>query len=268
MKRSLFILLFILLFSAGCDLQKDMLYYPDNHVPSRSDLEALHLEFWPSGPDTYRGFVSTVPNAHARGTLVVFHGNAATAADRTYYVQALAPLGYRIILAEYPGYGTRKGDPGEELFVKDAQETVRLAADQYGGPLFLIGESLGCAVAAAAAKALPLQVEGVILITPWDSLLAVAKAKFPWLPVRLFLTDQYDSIGNLKGYQGRIAIVGAELDQVIPVRHAGALHDALPGNKKMWTIKGAGHNDWPRMVNRSWWREITDFISGNAGERS
>jgi hypothetical protein len=268
MKLSKRVLLFIILALAGCEFQKNMLYYPDNHVPSLSDLEAAQLQFWPSGPDAYRGFISTVPVAPGKGTFIVFHGNAATASDRTYYVKALAPLGYRIILAEYPGYGTRKGEPGEALFVKDAIETLRLASEQYGGPFFLLGESLGSAVAAAVAKASPLQVEGVILITPWDSLLSVAKGKFPWLPVRLFLADRYDSIGNLKGYQGRIAVIGAEHDQVIPVRHAAELHDALPGNKRMWTIRGAGHNDWPLRVDRSWWKEITDFAAmSSAKER-
>ena len=103
---------------------------------------------------------------------------------------------------------------------------------------------------------------GIILITPWDTLLSVAKDHFPWLPVRLFLRDSYDTVGNLKHYQGRIAIAGAERDDIVPIRHAQALFEALPGDKKMWTIRGAGHNTWPDMVGLAWWKEITDFIEG------
>jgi pimeloyl-ACP methyl ester carboxylesterase len=112
------------------------------------------------------------------------------------------------------------------------------------------------------AKGSSVQIDGIILITPWDTLLSVAKEHFPWLPVRLFLKDKYDSIGNLKAFQGRIAIVGAEQDDIIPVHHAHALYQTLPGNKKIWTIKGAGHNDWVDRVGPSWWQTITDYAGG------
>lgn len=52
--------------------------------------------------------------------MIVFHGNAGAAIDRSYYVDALTPLGYRVVLAEYPGYGGRSGQPREKVFVADA----------------------------------------------------------------------------------------------------------------------------------------------------
>jgi len=199
---------------------------------------------------------------HQKGTIVVFHGNAGAAADRVYYAEALAPLGYRVILAEYPGYGGRKGKPGETIFVNDAKETARLAFEQFGKPVFLLGESLGCGVAAAAAGDSAVQIDGLILMAPWDTLLSVAKEKFPWLPVRLFLNDKYDSIGNLKHFRGRIAIAGAERDDVIPIHHADALYQSLSGEKKMWIIKTAGHNDWFDLVGPSWWKDVMDYVGG------
>lgn len=240
-----------------------MLYYPSPYLPSQETLAAYNMAFWPDGPGDYRGFISTVQAGKPIGTIVIFHGNAGTAADRIYYVGALAPLGYRVVLAEYPGYGGRKGELGEKSFVNDAKETMRLASDKYGGPLFLLGESLGCGVAAAAAKESSIKIDGIILITPWDTLLSVAKVHFPWMPVRLFLRDEYDTVGNLKAFQGRIAVIGAERDDIVPIRHAQALFDSLSGNKKMWTIRGAGHNDWPDMVGPAWWKEVADFVEGN-----
>jgi pimeloyl-ACP methyl ester carboxylesterase len=253
-------IVFFLLAFSGCNLQNSMLYYPSTDKPSRDFLTAYHIHYWGDASGDYRGYVSTVPGSTQKGTIIVFHGNAGAAADRVYYVEALAPLGYRVLLAEYPGYGGRKGELGEASFVKDAEETVRLAVEEFGKPVFLLGESLGCGVAAAAAGGSAGQINGLILITPWDTLLAVAKEKFPWLPVRLFLTDKYDSIENLKAYKGRIAIAGAERDDIIPVHHAQELFRALPGEKKMWTIKAAGHNDWFELVGPSWWKEITDYV--------
>jgi pimeloyl-ACP methyl ester carboxylesterase len=249
----------------GCNVQRNMLYYPSTYLPSQSFLSANYIQFWPSDSNDYRGFIGTPQASKIKGTIVIFHGNAGTASDRAYYVSALAHLGYRVILAEYPGYGGRKGEPGEETFVRDAKETLRLAFDKFGGPLYILGESLGCGVAAAAAKDSLVKIEGIILITPWDTLLSIAGEKFPWIPVQLFLRDKYDTVQNLKEYQGRIAVIGAEQDEIIPIQHAQALFKSLSGGqgpRKMYTIKGAGHNDWPEVVGPSWWKEIVDFIQG------
>lgn len=255
------IILFLLVLSlCGCNLQRNMLYYPAANVPSKASLQAYNLQFWPSESKEYRGFVSTFLPREAKGTIIVFHGNAGTASDRAYYAAALTRLGYRVILAEYPGYGGRTGTLGEEPFVLDAKESVRLALEQYGPPIFIVGESLGCGIAAAAVKDSPVKIDGILLITPWDTLLSVAREKMPWLPVRLFLRDTYDTMGNLKAFEGRIAVVGAEHDEVIPVWHAEALFRALPGAPKMYLIKGAGHNDWLERVDLAWWKEVMDFI--------
>jgi pimeloyl-ACP methyl ester carboxylesterase len=153
---------------------------------------------------------------------------------------------------------------GEKTFVHDAAKTVALASEKYGGPLFLLGESLGCGVAAAVAGVTPVKIDGVVLITPWDTLASIARAKFPFLPVRLFLTDRYDNIGNLRTFKGRIAVVGAGRDEVIPLAHARKLYDSLAGSaRRMWIMQGAGHNDWPMHVNSTWWMEIMDYVSKN-----
>jgi len=252
----------ILLSLPGCSLQDSMLYYPSFDRPSSAFLASRYIRHWPADDAGYRGLVSTLPADAAKGTVVVFHGNAGTAADRDFYVQWLAPLGYRVLLAEYPGYGGRMGKPGEAAFVSDARSTLRLAFEQFGGPVFILGESLGCGVAAAAARDVPVPVEGLVLFTPWDTLLAVAKGTFPWLPVRWFLKDTYDTVGNLRSFPGPIAVIGAEHDEVVPVRHAQELYRSLAGNKKMWMITGAGHNDWPDRMDPSWWREIMEYVSG------
>lgn len=247
---------------SSCNLQYSLLYYPSSFVPSKEELAADNIQFWPSGPIGYRGFIGAAQIKDIKGTVIVFHGNAGTAADRVYYTAAMGSLGYRVILAEYPGYGARKGELGEAAFVNDAQAMVRLVSEKHGGPIFLLGESLGCGVAAGVAGGRSLKIAGIILVTPWDTLLAVAKSKFPLFPVRLFMKDRYDNSGNLKWFRGRIAVVGAERDEIIPIRHANALYKSLPGSKKMWIIKGAGHNDWPMLVDVPKWREFMDFVRG------
>jgi pimeloyl-ACP methyl ester carboxylesterase len=247
---------------AGCYLLQDhFIYFPDHVRPSAGALKAQALAFWMASGDDYRGLVSEPETDGAAGTVIVFHGNAGKAADRAFYAKMLVPLNYRVILAEYPGYGGRPGSRGEDQFVEDARRTVEAAFAKYGAPLYLLGESLGCGVVASVAGSSPVPVEGIVLFTPWDNLLSVAASHGPAFIARLVLKDRYDSVANLAKYTGKTAIIGAERDDIIPVGHAETLYASIPGRKHMWTIKGAGHNDWPMLASGAMFREIMDFVS-------
>jgi uncharacterized protein len=100
-----------------------------------------------------------------------------------------------------------------------------MAHGQHSGPLLLMGESLGAAVAAAAGAAQRELTAGLVLITPWYRLLHVALHHCPWLPARL----------------------------------GEALRATLGGPKHPMTIDGAGHNDWPDRVDDAWWCQATDL---------
>ena len=166
----------------------------------------------------------------------------------------------RVILAEYPGYGPREGELGEASLVPDARETVALVRRQFPGPLILAGESLGAGVAAAAAK--DSDIEALLLITPWDTLKNVAGHHYLWLPVGWLLRDRYDSAGNLAAYRGRVAVVVAEQDSIVPAKFGRALFANLPEPKRLWTIPDAEHNDWRDHVDAAWWESVLGFLYG------
>ncbi len=242
-------------------MQNRFLYFPEPQWPTEQMLKYENMKLWQATADDYQGLVVAVDTPAPNGTMVLFHGNGGTALDRGFYLKPLMNLGFRVILAEYPKYGGRPGKVGEKPFVAAGLETVRLAHEQYKEPLYLVGESLGCGVAAAIVKQTNVPIAGIILITPWDTLASVAGSLFPFLPVRLVLTDKYDSIKNLQSFKNKISVVGAERDEILPIKHAVKLYEALPeGRKKMWIIKGAGHNDWPMYTDISLFKEITDFV--------
>jgi len=258
-KHGLFLV--IVIFLGGCNMQNRFLYFPGGERPSANVLAAEGMVLWQATVSDYRGLIGAGEAPSPHGTIVIFHGNGGTAQDRGFYLEPLTALGFRVILAEYPQYGGRPGKVGEKPFVADGLETVRQAFQQYGEPLYLLGESLGCGVAAAVAKQTTVPIAGVLLITPWDTLALVAKSLFPFLPVTMLLTDRYDSIKNLKEFQKNIAVVGAEQDEILPIQHAYNLYACLPeGKKRMWVIRGAGHNDWPFHADVSLWKEMTDFV--------
>jgi len=236
--------------------QERLLYFPMRTTVER--MEGGPLRAWPSAQD-FRGLVAE-PQGEARATAIVFHGNAGHAGHRAYYALALAPLGLRVILAEYPGYGPRPGAWGEPSLVADAERTVALAHERYGAPLLLIGESLGAGVAAAAAATHRERVAGLLLITPWDRLAHVGSHHYPWLPVRWMLRDEYDSVTRLAGFDRPVLVAVAERDSIVPAKFGRALHQALPGPKRLVVMPGSEHNDWPDRVDAAWWRDAVGFL--------
>lgn len=200
------------------------------------------------------------PVGTARGTVVLFHGNGGTALDRSFYADALTPLGYRTVLAEYPGYGGRGGKPGEAALVADARQLIDLVAQRFSGPIIVWGESLGAGVAAAAMAQGHPRVRSIALLTPWNTLADAAGSHYPYLPVRWLLRDRYDSSANLRLYDGRLAVVVAGDDHIIPSRLGEALYAEHPGEKRLWRFARSDHNDWHDAADPLWWREIMAYL--------
>ncbi|MEO0558612.1 MAG: alpha/beta fold hydrolase [Bacteroidota bacterium] len=240
-------------------LMQDRMLYPSHGIvellPSDLELAQRGLEAWPAHDPV--ALVASPDSAPV--TVVVFHGNGGTALQRGYYAEALARRGLRVVLAEYPAYGWRSGDVSEAAFVADARQTLELVHETYGGPLLVWGESLGAGVAAAAIRQLGAPVEAVVLLTPWDTLPNTASAAYPWLPVRWLARDRYDSVENLRGFGGRVAVLVAEADAVIPPARGLTLYEKLDAEKRLWTFPGAGHNTWPASPNAVWWDEVVAF---------
>lgn len=279
-------LLYVAVLLYAYAVQDASLYFPTLLEPQQAKFLAARggLRPWPSDAAEPVGYVAEPATSTAQpdrgaetsgappvsgrvlGTVLVFHGNAGTALDRGYYVDALGRLGYRVVLAEYPGYGARRGELGERSFVRDATGALDRARSEFGAPVYVVGESLGAGVAAAVARDRGSKVAGVALITPWDSLTAVAQERYPLLPMGLLLTSRYDSVTNLSAYEGPVAVAVADEDEILRPGHALRLYDSLRQPKGLWRFPGAGHNSWPSMPEATWWPELAAFWAAGARE--
>ncbi len=259
------LLLYLLMLLAVFLLQRKLMYFPSRFSEKQHQamLARLDLQPWPS-PDESRGLIGKMPISGGKGTVLVFHGNAGSAVHRTYFVDALRKLGYRVIVAEYPGYGTRGGMPSETSLIGDGVATAKMVARTFNGPLFLCGESLGCGVVAGVVAAHEVPVQGLLLIAPFDSMAKVAQHHYWFFLARWLLLDRYDNVPKLRPFQGPVATVLAEQDEIIPNRNSMALYDALSAPKKLWRFSDAGHNSLPMEAWQAWWREAMAFLDGQA----
>lgn len=262
-----YIVIAVLLFvGVAAVFQNRLIYFPDKLplADAIADARSRGLVPWP-GEGDYRALLRE-PKGTARATVVLFHGNAGHAGDRDWYADEFVRLGLRVILAEYPGYGPRAGNLGEAALVADAAATLALARSRFAGPLLLVGESLGAGVAAAVAHSA--DVAAVLLITPWDRIEQVARHHYPWLPVGAVLHDRYDNVANLSAYRGRVAVVIAGHDSILPPRLGRALFESLPEPKRLWTIPSADHNDWMVRVDTAWWGLVAGWLLADPYHRA
>ena len=244
--------------------QRKLLYFPYSSLPTEEFLQAKNLQYWVNKTNNYRGLISQLPSKHSQGIIVIFHGNAGAAIDRSYYVEALTSIGYRVLLAEYPGYGGREGKLSEKSFVTDGREIIKYLHQQYDQPIYVWGESLGSGVVAAIASDDSLPIKGIMLITPWDSLPNLAQTLYQFFPTKWLVLDRFNSINNLKSFKGKIGILIAGKDEVIPAQLGYNLYQSLPDDKKkLWVLANANHNTWSDYLSENWWPEVMEFLSVN-----
>ncbi|MFC1765420.1 alpha/beta hydrolase [Planctomycetota bacterium] len=242
--------------------QNRFLYHPQRYslVAAQEGARELALKTWPATGSDIQGYLAIQSPETVRGTVLVFHGNAGTALGRSVYVTDLEPLGLRVILVEYPGYGPCTGPLGEASLVSSARAVARQAKAEFPEPLYILGESLGCGVACAVAADPTCDIAGIILITPWNNLPTLAQDHYPWFPTRWLVRDTYDNAANLKDVCSPIAIVMAERDEIIPNPHTLALVRSLGDRTRLWTLQNVGHNDWGGAINLDWWHDIFTYL--------
>lgn len=249
----------------GC--QRHFIYYPVRG--SEAELSAmagrLGLAAWRDADGQLIGWrTRRALLAPPRFRALIFHGNAGFALHRTYFVDGFSAVGeglaWEVLLFEYPGYGARPGHPSEQTFKQAAEAAARLLLAENDRPLFLVGESLGCAVATHLARQFPDRIAGLFLVTPFTRLTDVAAHHYPLFPIRWLMRDRYDAMADLAGYKGPLAVRLAGHDEVVPVRFGQRLFEGYTGPKRLWMESDSTHNTLDYDPQASWWREVVAFL--------
>jgi uncharacterized protein len=231
---ALFLLSIALLGLVGCSsIERKLLFFPTHH-PHDNNLTP-----WVSNGEVI-GYSRNVESP--KNVWLMLHGNGGQASDRLYAMPNFSDEDSVYIL-EYPGYGSRGGVPSKESFNRAAREAYLFLRETYPHiPVCIASESIGSGPASFLAG-LSQPPDKFVLIVPFDRLSSVAEDHFPSILVRLMLKSNWDNIASFSNYKGPVEIFGAESDTIIPVKHAKALANAIPGSKL--TIISGGHNDWP-----------------------
>ena len=191
-------------------------------------------------------------------TVLYFGGNAEEVSWMLDEVAAMPDVTW--LFVDYRGYGASTGAPSERALVADAKQLYDHVAGLPGVDakrIVTFGRSLGSGVAVALAADRPLA--GVILVTPFDSLAAVAKRYYWYLPVDLMLKHRFDSIGLAPALKMPLLCLIATRDEVIPAVHGERLFEAWGGEKRKVSLEEAGHNT--SDSHPLFWRSIREFLA-------
>jgi hypothetical protein len=238
--------------------QESMLFFPQPvastaHLPAR----ATPLEVVAADGTRLRGW-NAKGTARPAPTVLYFGGNAEevswTLSDARW------PREWTIVGINYRGYGASEGKPGEPALTADAlaiYDAVTKRDDVDPRRIVVFGRSLGTAIATHLAAERP--VAGAILVSPYDSMTAIGKLHYPWLPVSLLLRHRFDAVPDAKrDTMPMLAIVGGS-DSIIPANRSRALFDAWTGPKTWHVVPDAGHNDLGR--DDAFWQVVAGFLA-------
>jgi pimeloyl-ACP methyl ester carboxylesterase len=248
-KRLMWSLLLIpaFLYLAICALlffAQTSLLFPIAQVRAAGPLPAAaeRLDIAASSGERLRGL--HIPPARPTGERILilgFGGNAWNADAMAALLADLYPEA-DIVTFHYRGYPPSEGSPGAAAMRDDALHVYDFARARFPSRRTVaIGFSIGSGVAASLAAHRPL--DGLILVTAFDSLGRVAAARFPWLPVRLLFRNNLDPAEDLRGSQIPVAFLSAGRDGLVLPARTEALRHAVPSLLFDRTIAGADHNN-------------------------
>jgi uncharacterized protein len=155
------------------------------------------------------------------------------------------------LLVDYRGYGSSGGTPSEQSLEDDAAAWYDRFAPT-NPRIVAFGRSLGSGVAVHLAA--ERELERVVLVTPFDSMVEVGKRHYPFLPVQWLLRHRFDSLSVAPKLATPLLCIVATHDEVIPAEHAQRLYEAWSGPKTLVALD-AGHNSidghpdyWPGIL--------------------
>jgi len=245
--------------------QRRLMYFPERGPEAEAIQRAARLGLapWRDGAGRLLGWRRPSVSG-ARPRMLILHGNAGDALGRLDYLPVLEAAGFEGLLLEYPGYGCRPGNPSEGALVADARAALDLLRGE-GAPVFLLGESLGSAVALQVAASKPWAVAGLLLAVPFAHMSEVAAWHYPILPMGLLLRDRWDSLGAIRAYPGPVAFLLAGRDEVVGLQQGRRLAAACPGPNLVLEVPQAGHNDLPLRPGLPPWSEALGFLRERPG---
>jgi alpha-beta hydrolase superfamily lysophospholipase len=185
---------------------------------------------------------SDTPNAPV---MLYLHGARWNLTGSVSRIERWRKLGFSVLAVDYRGFGKSSDIAPTESYAYDDAEAAwdHLAKLAPGKPRYIVGHSLGGAIAVELARRRP-DAAGLVLEATFTSVRdMVDTSKWGFLPVGLILTQKFDVLSKIGDVKMPVLVTHGTRDSIVPVEMGERLYNAANAPKKFIKVEGAGHHN-------------------------
>jgi fermentation-respiration switch protein FrsA (DUF1100 family) len=219
---------------------------PDSEAVTLTTADGEKLAAW---------YVAPQPGQRVK---LFLHGQGGRLAVQSNRWRRTREAGLGLLAVSYRGYPGSTGSPTEDGLHLDARAAYDWLRQRHAArDIVLHGQSLGSGVAVRLAA--EVEVGAVILEAPFTAAVDVAAERFPWLPVRWLMLDQFRSRDHIGEVKAPVMIVHGDSDSIIPFAHGERLYALAREPKQFVRMPGSDHNT---LVRDGLYEKIGVFLAG------
>ena len=190
-------------------------------------------------------------------TILYLHGNAGSLENRIHKINHFEDININFLLLSWRGFSGNKGQPTEQGLYIDAKAAIKWLKEKgiENQNIIIYGESLGTGIATEIAQ--NKNYAGVILESPFTSMIEAGSSKYPIFPIKLLLKDKYESDKKIKNIKSPILIMHGEQDRIVPFRMGKKLYELANEPKFSYFPK---YDDHMMEFNKEMIYSINQFI--------
>ena len=167
----------------------------------------------------------------SKKTILFFHGNAGSLENRIYKLNHFENLDLNFLIIAWRGFSGNSGKPNERGLYDDAKSAVNWlkSVGIKEESIILFGESLGTAVAIEIAQ--NKNFAGIVLESPFTSMVEMGKKYYSFFPVSLLLKDRYESIKKIKNIHIPVLVMHGKKDSIVPFEMGEKIYNSANSPK-------------------------------------
>ena len=213
----LIILVYLFLLAFLYFYQRNLMYHPDenNYFNDKLSVNIEEVEISTQDGLALLGWYHE-KDIRKNKTILFFHGNAGSLENRIHKLNHFRDMSVNFLIVAWRGFSGNEGKPSEIGLYEDGESAIRwlMKKGVYEKDIVIYGESLGTGVATHLSQ--NRNFAGIILETPFTSMIDAAKKFYPYIPVGLLLKDKFENKNKIKNVKSPILIMHGEKDQIVP----------------------------------------------------
>lgn len=246
-------------------MQSSFVFHPERELVCKpKDIGLNYEDVFLETNDGFKLSGWFIPTPNAKKTILFCHGNAGNISHRIDTLNIFNELGLNCLIFDYRGYGHSRGKPTEQGTYKDAAAAYTYLTEKKKIPpenIIIFGRSLGGSIAANLASTV--NTKSLVLESTFTSYVDMAKKLYPYMPVKLFASFNYNTFEYIQQINCPVLIIHSREDEIVPFEFGLRLYDIASEPKEFVEIFGnhnGGFLSSGEIYTKAWsdWLEALD----------